>query len=412
MASLPTQVERIEITGFRSLKEIAWEPGRLNVIIGRNGSGKSNLLWALELLQESARGKLRERVLAEGGIRQLLWDNRAPGIGWKVKLRLASPRESRSLTYELQVRPKGVEGGHYVAHELLADYRRVESGEKLEPFKYLERNPGHTVIWDSEKQKLVPLTKLEPSSEQENEQASSLPEDETVLSELIPYGDIWTLLFARGLLRFRIAHDLETGRRAAVREAAVSRVERTLVPDGQNLIPVLHTLYTGNREFKRSIDSAMRTAFENDFEELVFAPAADQKVQMRVRWKSLTEPISAANLSDGTLRFLMLLTALANPDLGSLVAIDEPETGLHPRMFPIIAEFAASASERTSVILTTHSPQLLDAFPSDCVPTITVAECVEGETKLSILPPDELKRWLTEYGFGSAFKSGALETLA
>ena len=101
----------------------------------------------------------------------------------------------------------------------------------------------------------------------------------------------------------------------------------------------------------------------------------------------LNDPLFAADLSDGTLRFLMLLAILANPEPGTLVAIDKPETGLHPRMFPIIAEFAASASERTTVVLTTHSPEFLDAFPSDCVPTTTVVECVEGETKLSKLDP-------------------------
>ncbi len=81
-------------------------------------------------------------------------------------------------------------------------------------------------------------------------------------------------------------------------------------------------------------------------------------------------------------------------------------------MFPIIAEFAASASERSTVVLTTHSPEFLDAFPSDCVPTTTVAECVEGETTLSKLDPGELERWLKEYSLGKLFRSGELEALS
>src|SRR5579863_3564146 len=108
----------------------------------------------------------------------------------------------------------------------------------------------------------------------------------------------------------------------------------------------------------------------------------------------------------------MLLAVLANPEAGSLIAIDEPETGLHPRMFPIVAEFAASAAERSTVVLTTHSPEFLDAFPEDCVPTTTVTECVDGETRLAKLNPEELKRWLKEYSLGNLFKSGELEAIS
>jgi predicted ATPase len=85
----------------------------------------------------------------------------------------------------------------------------------------------------------------------------------------------------------------------------------------------------------------MAAAFGDEFEELVFPPAADQRVQMRIRWKSLKREQSAADISDGTLRFLLLLTILASPEAAPLIAIDEPETGLHPSMLPIIASMRA-----------------------------------------------------------------------
>ena len=93
----------------------------------------------------------------------------------------------------------------------------------------------------------------------------------------------------------------------------MTRHEKRVQPDGQNLISVLHTLYTGDREFKKEINAAMNAAFGHDFEELVFAPASDQRIQLRVRWKSLNREQSAADLSDGTLRFLFLLTVLSSP---------------------------------------------------------------------------------------------------
>lgn len=101
---------------------------------------------------------------------------------------------------------------------------------------------------------------------------------------------------------------------ALLRQAAIARLESRVAADGQNLIPVLHTLYTGSREFKYTVDTAMRAAFGADFEELVFPKAANQRVQLRLRWRSLKTEQSAANLSDGTLRFLLLLAIFASPN--------------------------------------------------------------------------------------------------
>ena len=124
------------------------------------------------------------------------------------------------------------------------------------------------------------------------------------------------------------------------KEPHPTRMEERVDPDGQNLISVIHTLYTGDRSFKQDINSAMQAAFGDDFEELVFPPASDQRIQMRIRWRSLKREQSAAELSDGTLRFLFLLTVLASPSSAPVIAIDEPETGLHPSMLPLIAEYA------------------------------------------------------------------------
>jgi predicted ATPase len=134
-------------------------------------------------------------------------------------------------------------------------------------------------------------------------------------------------------------------------------------------------------------------------------------VQLRVRWKSLRSEQSAADLSDGTIRFLLLLAILANPNPPGLIAIDEPETGLHPSMLPLVAEHAAEAAQRTQVILTTHSAQLLDAFTAT-PPTTTVTRWEDGETRLSVVDGEELARWLDAYTLGALFRSGELEGMA
>jgi predicted ATPase len=198
--------------------------------------------------------------------------------------------------------------------------------------------------------------------------------------------------------------------KASLRLAAVARPEQWVDADGQNLTQVLHTHYTGNRDFKTDINAAMRAAFGDDFEEVLFPPAADNRIQLRVRWKSLKREQSAADLSDGTLRFLLLLTVLANPNPPELVAIDEPETGLHPSMLPIIAEYAVDAARRTQVVFTTHSPQFLDAF-TDTKPTTTVAQWQDGETILKNVEGEQLAYWLQEYSLGALFRSGELEAM-
>ena len=132
---------------------------------------------------------------------------------------------------------------------------------------------------------------------------------------------------------------------------------------------------------------------------------------MRIRWKTLKRDLSAGDLSDGTLRFLLLLTILASPSSAPVIAIDEPETGLHPSMLPIVAEYAVDASQRSQVILTTHSPQFLDSF-ADTVPTTTVAKWSDGETALEVLRGQNLDYWLKEYTLGALFKSGELEAMA
>jgi predicted ATPase len=105
---------------------------------------------------------------------------------------------------------------------------------------------------------------------------------------------------------------------------------------------------------------------------------------------------------------LLLLAILGNPDPAPLIAIDEPETGLHPRMLPIIAAVAANAAVKTQVILTTHSPWLLDAFRED-LPTVTVVTWNGSATEMKTVTGDDLKYWVENYSLGKFAFSGEAE---
>lgn len=395
-------IEEIQIKGYRSLRDATWKPGALNVVIGPNASGKSNLLRALVLLQRGARGELPQAIVEQGGMTPVLWDGAATELLWRLKtgpVKEGGDPTRDALTYELCLQKLGHTSGYRVERELLANYFRVERGEREQPFKFLERDARHAVTFDIQERAL-------------SAHLDSVPEEQTLLSMVAgPFGNPIILAFRDRLASWSLYHDVLVHQQAPLRQAAVARLETRVAPDGQNLIPVLHSLYTGQREFKKSLDDAMRAAFGQDFEEIVFPPAADQRIQLRVRWRSLKTEQSAAELSDGTLRFLMLIAIFGNPTPGALIAVDEPEAGLHPGMFPIVAELATYAAERTQVVLTTHSPQFLDAF-GETVPTTTVARSVDGETQLSVVDGNELRRWLREYSLGAIFRSGELEQLA
>lgn len=216
--------------------------------------------------------------------------------------------------------------------------------------------------------------------------------------------------FQKYLSSWLILDDFHTDKEAVVRQAIVTRYDERLEPDGQNVVAVLHTLYSRVKKFKDAIDEAMLAAFGGEYKELVFAPAFEQRIQLAIRWSGLDELQSSASLSDGTLRFLFLITALAQPNPPALIAIDEPETGLHPSMMRIIAEYAQEASRHTQVVLTTHSPALLDAF-TDAQPSVTVCELKDGATVLKNLDGEALKYWLERYSLGELQQSGQLEAM-
>lgn len=391
------KITQLNIEGFRSLRSVIWSPGDLNVIIGPNGTGKSNLLRFLELIAVSAQGKLGKYVQSLGGMDPIVWDGEAASIKFVMETMPANELDPEQ--YELELVRLGSGSSYKIENERLINSHKQRKGAERNPFKFLERRAKSAVIFDENERTFV--TPEEYVSDEES--LLSLATGPFINNHFIPP-------FQRELASIAVYRDLNTNTDAPIRQSAISRMEKRVDPDGQNLISVMHTLYTGDRDFKNDINSAMQAAFGDDFEELIFPPAADQRIQLRIRWKSLKREQSAAELSDGTLRFLFLLTVLASPSLAPIIAIDEPETGLHPSMLPLIAEYAVDASKRSQVILTTHSPQLLDAF-GGTRPTTTVAKWANGETTLQTLREEDLDYWLKEYSLGNLFKSGELEQM-
>jgi len=389
-------IKELNIKGFRSLKDVTFKPGKLNVLIGPNGSGKSNLMRFMELISASTQKRLDKFILSNGGMESILWNGSCENINWRLHFTgkpLAGDRDNGiDFTYEVELARKGKTSGVEFRSEILtnAAQNKIIVSKSNDSFKYSDdiktADDTHGQFLDE-----------------------GIPTNETFLGSFIYAGYVSKLLHCiqNDLSNILIYHDIDFGKNSMIRQSTVARHEKVIEPDGQNLVAVLHTLYTENREFRISLDKAMRAAFGNEYEELIFPPAADQRIQMRLRWRSLSKAQASADLSDGTLKFLFLLTLLLHPEPPSILAVDEPENGLHPSMLPIIAELANELSETNQIIFTTHSPQFLDAF-EDETPTTTVVSCSKGETILKTLEGSRLKKWLCGDSLGSLYKSGEL----
>jgi predicted ATPase len=117
--------------------------------------------------------------------------------------------------------------------------------------------------------------------------------------------------------------------------------------------------------------------------------------------------IPATRLSDGTLRYLCLIAILCHPELPPLVCIEEPELGLHPDALVVIARMLQAASERSQIVVTTHSKIIVDAL-SDTPEYVVVCDKVEGQTRMKRLDGKELKVWLEKYSLGELWRSGEI----
>ncbi|MGO9117949.1 MAG: AAA family ATPase [Desulfomonilaceae bacterium] len=389
------KILRLDIEGYRSLRNVTWEPGDLNILIGPNASGKTNLINLLELIAVSAKGKLSEHVLGQGGIAPLLWDQKAENIAIQVKTSPVDPAEdatSHPLRYVLELRRLGSTSSYRVDTEFLNEVWDLD----VDAPRFFQRFAESASIYYLDAQKRDVSDKVSP--------------EESLLSTLTgPFLENRILTgFQKNLASWVVYRELDTGRDALIRGPVVTRYDTRVAQDGQNLVSVLHTFYTRDREFKNEIDRGMKAAFGEAYERLEFSPVADQRIQLGIWFRGLHRFSSAADLSDGTLRFLFLLTILANPQPPSLIAIEEPEVGLHPGMLPIVAEFAADAANRSQVILTTHSPEFLDSF-RDCCPTTTILGCFNGETKLGMPTGEQLKIWMNHYRLGEFLRSGEFD---
>lgn len=373
-------LRNIRISGYRSLRAIRLSAERLNVFVGANGVGKTNLYRALELLQGAAAGTLASGLAAEGGMESALWaGERRRNEPVRIALQAGfapSPVDADDYSYAVSagvVHSYEVDVGVRIPTAAAFPLEPQIKEETLEHHhgrrtrKILERRGPSLIVMDV--------------AGERSDLGTELLASETALGSITDgarFPDIVGL--RQTMLEWRFYHDLRTDRAAPLRQPCLAVTSPTLASDGANLAAVFATL-THIREDRNDLDAAVADAF----------PGAELAVPVPGRFArfGMTFPdqpkrvFDAAELSDGTLRYLALAGALLAYRLPSFIALNEPEASIHPDLLAPLARLIARAAERTQIWLVTHSEPLAEALTREGAvkPRTVIKE--KGETKIA-----------------------------
>lgn len=358
-------IKDLSVNGYRSVREIYLELRDVNVLVGPNGCGKSNLYRSMYLLHAAASGELARAIAEEGGMPSVLWAGhpelqpRRPGEPVRIKLGVTVG----SLQYELVV-GLPAPGDPYLAFKLDPRVKEesvwfCDNGKKQQ---LLERKPTSLWIRDASGKRATYTWTLTPF--------------ESVLTQLVdPHRFPQISALRDEMVRWRFYHQFRTDPDAPIRHPQVGVYTPQLAHDGRDLAASLSTIY-GNPLLHESIARGLGGA------RLTVGADERQRFTILLEMPGIGRPFDGRELSDGTLRYLCLLAALLSPKLPSLLALNEPETSLHPDLNEPLARLIAVAAKSTQLWITTHSADLATRIERHAGVSPIELERVNGVTLL------------------------------
>jgi predicted ATPase len=365
----------------------------LNVLIGPNASGKSNLIAALGLLA-AAPSDLSRYFRAEGGLREWIWKGAKSKSSAEVEVAFA---ESNNLQYQLRFAV--VDGLHlHLQQEVLRTRFPRPGGENL--FFYALQGNRATL-------KALPAHGRETKNGERQLSSSDFSRDQSILSQIRDpklYPEL--TLVGREFSKIRFFRDWDLSRNGPLRKPQPADLPSDfLLEDASNLGLVLSDLETHYPDVKRAMLERLKLLYERVQDFTINVQGGT--VQIFFHEAGLAGPVPASRLSDGTLRYLCLLSILCHPSPPSLICLEEPELGLHPDAVSNLAELLVEAGRNTQLVVTTHSDALVAAL-SETPESIVVCEQGEGGTTLNRLEPDKLVEWLERYSLGDLWRMGQI----
>ena len=358
---------------------------RLNVLIGPNGSGKSNLLEGIDILRSAPRD-LVAPIREGGGIHDWIWRGKPEGTA-RIEAILENPQGPLPLRYRLNFAARGQR------FELTEEWIQNEQSyrEDVNQHIYYARWDGEAYLnYKDEDQRA-----FRPEEVELEQSILALRKDPDHYPELTSLGE--------ALSRIRIYREWPLGRDSPLRLPQKADLPNDfLQEDGKNLALVLNS-FQGKPAVKRRVLDALHKFYEGitDFHVKIEGGT----VQLFLQEGDVVIP--ATRLSDGTLRYLCLLAILCHPQPPPLICIEEPELGLHPDILPTVSKLLLEASERSQLIVTTHSDMLVDALTNEWW-SIVVCEKRDGQTVMRRLDEEKMAAWLENYRLGELWSSGEI----
>ncbi len=363
-----SRLQRVILKGFKSIKALDLDLRPLNVLIGANGAGKSNLVSFFKMLNEMMAGRLQQYVGTAGRAQSLL--HFGPKVTSQMEAQLEFEVDNGVDTYAMRL--------FHAAGDTL-----VFADESL---SFLQS--GYA------KPKLVAL---------------GAGHQETRIGQEADKGEPTPRVFRHLLNNCRVYHFHDTSPTARVRQYCYSGDNRWLMPDAGNLAAFLLRLREENGEvaYQRLVKTIRLIApFFDDF---VLEPEGTNHKDVILNWrdKGSDQVFGPHQLSDGTLRAVCLITLLLQPEneLPNLIIVDEPELGLHPYALNVIAALFKKAAHHTQVLISTQSSSFLDNFDPEDVIVVNR----EGKESQFVRPDSaKLEAWLDEYSLGEVWEKNVI----
>lgn len=396
MSEKSSLIQSIKLQNFLSFgpesQEITLRP--LNVLIGPNGSGKSNLIEAIDLMR-STPVDLPDKIRKKGGISQFLWkgSSNLPVAEIELSLRITDWVFNFPDIVKHRISFSELAARFHLNSESIED-EEFKNGQGQFYYRNEKNNP--LILAYSNNQPLRESIDITDKSWDPNQSILRQRRDPGRYPRLSDISDAYQKIF--------IYRDLNIGKISNIRQAPqVDYQSDFLDEDAYNLALVLNHLE--NTNVWEQIHDYLRKFYEPL--QRITTKIESGTIQIYLHEKGLNRPVPAIRFSDGFLRFLCLLTILIHPDPPPLICIEEPELGLHPDSLPIVAELLREASERTQVIVTTHSDILVDAF-TDKPESVLVCEKEKDSTTMCRLDKATLSDWLKKYALGELWRMGEI----
>jgi predicted ATPase len=385
-------IKRLALKNILSFRDAVVELGQLNVLIGPNAVGKSNLIEVIGLLQ-AAPTNLATAILRGGGVRQWLWLGErgpAPTASIECELTLTREQDVGPLGYQLEFSDEA--GGFVIVGEALSSSTVPIDLEEAPA--YFARHYNLTGYGAQAK-----LARVLDETKKFLPGASVLaqfksPIDPTPITEV-----------GNQFAQIRIFREFRTGPGSPARYGISTSVPKDALADGgDNLALVLLELdFLGVHE---RIKDYLRRFCER-FED-VKVNVGEGLARAYLREAGLAEMLSAIRMSDGTLKFLSLLATLFHPKPPPLMCIEEPEIGLHPDALQLVAEALVEASESMQLVVTTHSDVLIDYLTGSPETVLVCERDFDNGTQMKRLSKEHLKAWLEHYTLGQLWRKGEI----